>query len=679
MSTLTTRDNSCPPGLRRDQRWWLLAACALRFFMGLVVYQLAWQVAPSNPLPVLNTWLLANDANQYHVLAKRMATFWAGHSATLSLGLPDRFLGYPVVLGWVYFLLGPHPLWGVLLNCLAFLGVGLLAHRLALRLGHPPGLALTLTLLVVLWPPSLAYSSALLKDSLTLLTVFLLLTTLADLLAPSERLVKAQAIGWECLGLLAGTYGLVVLRPDFTLVVAFVALGASAWSALGRLSGRHWRPWLPLAAGLLVTLGIFLGISRSPVRLLPANTLTPSPAPSRSAPTRLSEAPVASSRADSPAFSAQLTQLAKAGLEQIWQRRWKYAQSGGVSLVPEANVLSDGPESLAVIVGASLRNLLLYPLPWQRWPSGSGRLVISLAVTSQSLLWYVLLPGLAWGMVEALRRRPTACPPVVLWVAVVGPLLALMIVNLGTLYRIRDLVLLPSLLLLSGAPYRWVWGKLLRTQKVVVDSGALPCWHWIALQTIGTTSRKTYINEAPSLTTIVCCRKGVALALILALFSVGALLVCMAAKPRVSPLFAAVESRNPAYLAATLRTNLGEIDRKYFGRSPLILAVVNNRADMAEMLLAAGADINTIDAYGNTPLHTAVFCHRAEVVSLLLERGAGVNSRNRFGSTPLHVAAFIDAQDIIMQMLMAHGADRSALDNRGRTAAALALCRPRLH
>lgn len=676
---MAARDTPCPPGLRRYQRWWLLAACALRFFIGLVVYLLALQAAPSNPLPVLNAWLLAIDATQYHVLAERMATFWAGHSATLSLGLPDRFLGHPVVLGCVYFLLGPHPLWGVLLNCLAFLGVGLLARRLALRLGHPPGLALTLAFLVALWPPSLAYSSALLKDSLTLLAVFLLLTTLADLFDTGERVEKALAAGWECLGLVAGAYGLVALRPDFTPVVAIVALGVSAWSALGGLSRRNGRPWLPLAVVLLVTMGIFLGISYSPVRLLPARALIPQPAPNLSVPALMGEAPATSSRAASLAFSEQLTQLAKAGLEIFWQRRWKYAQSGGVSLVPEAHVLPDGPESLAVIVGASLRNLLLYPLPWQRWPSGSDRLVISLAVTLQSLLWYILLPGMAWGLVEAFRRRSAACPPLVLWVALVGPLLALMIVNLGTLYRIRDLVLLPSLLLLSGAPYRWLWGKLLRAQKAIVAPRALSCCRWIAVQRIVTISRKTYMNEDPSLTTTAFRRKGVALALTLALVSVGALVACIAAKPLISPLFAALESRNPERLAATLRTNLGEVDHKYFGRTPLILAVVNNRADMAEMLLAAGADINTTDAYGNTPLHVAVFCHRAEVVSLLLERGAGVNSRNRFGSTPLHVAVFMDAQDIIMQMLMAHGADRSALDNRGRTAAALALSRPRLH
>lgn len=448
-------------GPRWDRRWLLLAACALRFLVGMVAYLLAWRASPSNPLPVLNSWLLAIDATQYHVLAERMATFWAGHSATLSLGLPDKFLGYPVVLGWVYFLLGPHPLWGVLLNCLAFLGVGLLARRLALRLGAPPGLALALALLVALWPSSLSYSSALLKDSLNLLVVFLLLATLADLLDPGERERKARTDGWASLGLLAGAYALIVLRPEFAPVVAFVTLGASAWSALRGFSGPRGRPWRPLAAGLLVAVGIFLGISYSPVRLLPAQAPALSSTQSRSVQTPLGASPATLSRAATLPWSAQLTQQANAGLEQLWQRRWKYAQSGGVSLVPEAHVLPDGPEGLAVIFGASLRNLLLYPLPWERWPSGGGQAIIGLAVTSQSLFWYALLPGLAWGLVEALRKRSTACPPVVLWVAVVGTMLALMIVNLGTLYRIRDLALLPSLLFLSGTPYRWLWSKLL--------------------------------------------------------------------------------------------------------------------------------------------------------------------------------------------------------------------------
>ncbi len=438
------------------QLWWLLAASVLRFLVGTGAYLLAWRAAPSDPLPLLNSWLLTTDATQYHVLAQRIADFWAGQSATLSLGLPDKFLGYPVILGMVYFLLGPHPLWGLLLNSLAFLAMGLLARRLALRLGRPPAAALALALLVALWPVSLSYSSALLKDSLNLLAVFLLLATFADLLTPDGREGNMVA-SWAGLGLLLGAYGIVVLRPECAPVVAFVTLSAIAWSALGGLP-RWWeRTWRPMAAGLLVAAGIFLGINYSPVRLLPAHPLA-APAP----PSRAAAAPaIQVMRAASLAWPSQLTQRVRAGLDDLWHRRWEYATSGGVSLLPEAYLLPDKPKVWATILGASLRNLLLYPLPWQRWPSGGDRVLISLAITAQSLLWYALLPGLAWGLVEALRSRSTAGPPVLLWVAVVGPLLALMIVNLGTLYRIRDLALLPSLLLFSSAPYRWLWDKLL--------------------------------------------------------------------------------------------------------------------------------------------------------------------------------------------------------------------------
>ncbi len=183
---------------------------------------------------------------------------------------------------------------------------------------------------------------------------------------------------------------------------------------------------------------------------------------------------------------------------------------------------------------------------------------------------------------------------------------------------------------------------------------------------------ETDLSKTPPSPPTIFDRKVVALSLALILASAGTLLACLAAKPKVSPLFAAVESRKPERLAALLRTYGGEIDQKYFGRTPLFLAVINDRADMAEMLLGAGANVNARDAYGNTPLHVAVFCHRSNVVSMLLERGAGVNLCNRFGYTPLHVGAFVGAPQIIMQMLISHGADQSARDDWDRTASELA-------
>ena len=77
------------------------------------------------------------------------------------------------MLAIVYALTLPEPAMGVLLNCLAFLGAGLLARRMALLFGAGRKGALLPAVLVVLWPPSLLYSPLLLKDSLAVFAAFL--------------------------------------------------------------------------------------------------------------------------------------------------------------------------------------------------------------------------------------------------------------------------------------------------------------------------------------------------------------------------------------------------------------------------------------------------------------------------------------------------------------------------
>lgn len=428
----------------------LAAAFALRMAVGMAVYALACQARPKTPLAALNSWLLTLDANQYHAIALRLAQYWHGQETVLSLGLPDKFLGYPMALGAVYYLLGPHPLWGVLINCLAFWGLGLLAHRLALLLGQSPARATWLALLVSLWPSSLAYSSALLKDSLHLLAVFTLITSLGLFMSHPEEGRSARL--WPAgLGLLAGTYALIANRPEFWSIILGVAAVTSAWSALaGRFRPWSWRPAL---ACLLVGAAVLLGTHYAPTELLPAYARTKySP--------RLGVQAPASQRTAAPhlVLASQgeddWSQKVREGLESLWQRRWEYAVSGGVSLLPAAHVPPDGPHGLAVILASGLRDLFFYPCPWQRWPSSADNLPLRLGVAAQGLAWYLLLPGLAWGLVRTRWRSAPAALAVASWGLVVGVAIAVMVVNLGTLYRLRDMIFLPLMLFFSSEPYR---------------------------------------------------------------------------------------------------------------------------------------------------------------------------------------------------------------------------------
>ena len=84
--------------------------------------------------------------------------------------------------------------------------------------------------------------------------------------------------------------------------------------------------------------------------------------------------------------------------------------------------------------------------------------------------------------------------------------------------------------------------------------------------------------------------------------------------------------------------------------------------------LAAGADIEGIDfsdnRNGRRALNYAALNNRAEVIEVLLAAGANIESQNRTRFTPLHHAAEAGAIDAI-EVLLKHGADKRAKMYRG--------------
>ncbi len=97
-------------------------------------------------------------------------------------------------------------------------------------------------------------------------------------------------------------------------------------------------------------------------------------------------------------------------------------------------------------------------------------------------------------------------------------------------------------------------------------------------------------------------------------------------------------------------------------------------------LLKAGAHVNAQDKNGAAPLHRAVRTRCAAVVECLLQAGADPGLPNRSGSTPFHLAvqntgrggsgadAAKAAQRQIIQALLAAGASPDLEDGQGRTA-----------
>jgi ankyrin repeat protein len=89
------------------------------------------------------------------------------------------------------------------------------------------------------------------------------------------------------------------------------------------------------------------------------------------------------------------------------------------------------------------------------------------------------------------------------------------------------------------------------------------------------------------------------------------------------------------------------------GLTALHLAARNGRMEVAELLLAKGADVNAATSYGETPLYTAASNCRGEFVKLLLAKGANVNARSLAG-TPLKAARQNSCEETML-ILQQHG------------------------
>lgn len=108
------------------------------------------------------------------------------------------------------------------------------------------------------------------------------------------------------------------------------------------------------------------------------------------------------------------------------------------------------------------------------------------------------------------------------------------------------------------------------------------------------------------------------------------------------------------------------------GFTPLILASYNGQASTTAMLLAHGANPAGADeARGNTALMGVAFKGYAEIARLLLDAGADANQCNLAGQTALMNAVMFGHASIV-EMLFAAGADPEMVDVAGNSPTSIA-------
>mgnify|MGYP000315487092 CR=1 FL=1 len=452
-----------------------LSIWLFRVAAALAVYLIPGIASRNDSFYQLCHFLRGPDAFVYHERARELAKNLGSMESYFKLLASQP---WEAILATLYSVFTSHPLVAALFGqtCLAL--AGMLSFSAARAAGQTKPRAIFIALIIGLWPPSFAYTFIPLRDGPVLLGVFLFLSGIINLNRPANQFNFRNAC-WS-LAVIAGFSLVTSLRHYLWPLLVAVGSISLLWPALVNFIKR---PKLGLATNIvyiavMVAVGA-LAVSYWQGKMLPVGTV---------------KAFDSGKPADDS--TGTLVKPFQQAFYSLMLRREGFIMTGGNSLSPDAKelrrylgfpddnqVLKRKPWKAAILektdkeagrpryavlgkyryifwhkpldlihlLPKSLAHLWLYPLPWQIW-SNSLSQPVRLFLLAQELLWLGLLPGILLGLMYfrggALHRVNLN-----LWVWCLGVLLALVVVNLGTLYRLRDMALLPAIIFFSPTPY----------------------------------------------------------------------------------------------------------------------------------------------------------------------------------------------------------------------------------
>jgi len=90
------------------------------------------------------------------------------------------------------------------------------------------------------------------------------------------------------------------------------------------------------------------------------------------------------------------------------------------------------------------------------------------------------------------------------------------------------------------------------------------------------------------------------------------------------------------------------------GKTPLLIAVENGNAEIADALIEAGADFGIIDENGNTFLHIAISDQNEAMINLLIDK-IDLNAKNAEGKTSIDIAEENENYSLLVRVYYSDG------------------------